>query len=303
MSDKDQIDPHCEAAKMLRADAFLLDADAFVNRCIDSFPCGGITPGSPEQHHMVDALESGRVSKLDVASAFSAASRTHPRPSPSIDSYTPDFKEGPIIGDDLVLAHPENNAAFVAYVARILEQTDISEATLRRHEIALNSKQTTRRNVIDLLAGRKARRQVQWLSDTCMSEAVVLATQSHAGNAVRIDALVWQQEPLPRGSGVITVTPGLVLASVPRCLRAGIWDLTIDLWQPPDATLRINVTANGGVTRILDVLLSGPCSSAFRLEFNEHDRFVRLTLTKPAQTPELSKMQLNEVCLEPRWLG
>jgi len=290
----------------LCAEDFLLDPEAFVERCIAVYATANRTVGPGERTALVEAIRAGRP-RVEVADAvrrlYKGAAEVDRLPSINgIGRQYSTFVDVPL----LERFAPDDDEAFVR---------QLYQQMLGRHPTTVDMKEALfdlrhgldRRAFIDRLAAR-------W-------PGVVLSTQpvdDEAGlslaadgklcfrlieprrdNGWSIPPAVWLQ-PVPTVDGALQVRQGMICHGPRRSFPAGSWQAVIDVIQPSNAVLTIDVVANVGLDILVETTVIGSASFAMPFEIASWHHFIEARLQLSKAAPRESWLKLRTFMLKQR---
>lgn len=189
-----------------------------------------------------------------------------PEPSPILPTA---FMRGDsdIIVEDLLVAHaPADNNAFIDYAyERVASRGPTSQERLEM-DFDLRRGAMTRAEAIKLLTDVAIADGHKPVLGRFTEGGFIAATGERAESLVLVrrygaDYIVADRflvQPLDVVEGGWLVAPGLLAAGPKRSLRPGVWRLTVDLLQDPEAVLDIEISANGGLEYTNRMRLCGP---------------------------------------------
>ncbi|MEM9783031.1 MAG: hypothetical protein AAF899_11180 [Pseudomonadota bacterium] len=304
---------------------FLLGPEAFVMRCSELAAEVGaadsIALDAGERTRLIAAIRSGR-SRLEVARAVlgNAAGPLPPSPARALgrewDSFAvvellerfapdDDVRFAEQVFEQLLGRRPSQIEALEARFD--LASGDIDRRTMIARVAAMNphcrlSRVThepkgdrganvnphSTRDVSSAMIGHDGREQVLiarchpdlgWLIGADIECRGVLGPQ-HA------------EAPLSQ------VPEGWILTGPKRTLKAGRWDLAVDLVQPGNAQITLDIVANSGLDTLLSLDLIGPALMTVGFDVAVFHHFLEIRINKPRQADELHQLKLRRLALE-----
>jgi hypothetical protein len=96
------------------------------------------------------------------------------------------------------------------------------------------------------------------------------------------------------------VSPGFILAGPKRTLPSGVWKLSIEVAQHQNATLSLDIVANGALDQLFHVKFIGSIETSIVFSVHSHHLFLELRIEKEQQAEEcmwlrLSLLQLTRI--------
>jgi hypothetical protein len=304
---------------------FLLPPEKFVVRCAELIGLPEREFNQDDASRLVAALRNG-VSRLQVADVMMRRKAPH-LTIPGSTPPTALLREPDCFAvvDLFVQYAPEDDAAFLNYAFRRICEREPTPRERLEFEFDLRRRVITRIEVIkrivqtrrdegyeaawDVLfdkpgeVGEEAgpARALLSFSGEMRDEAgrEHLVVVRHAPGVGWLFAQnLWRQpyNPLADASGW-KLHPGWVLTGPKRTLPSGEWRMNLDLIQPVDGRLDVEICANSGLDRILSLTLEGPCAGAMRFRLMPWHLFVEVRIFKPEQDPELCWMHLRDLSL------
>lgn len=294
---------HAVPAALQPAD-FVLDPEAFLQRCHAAFPSPLLPPDGPESKALLAALREGHP-KLDIVAAFKfAQNHATPEIAPRRDAELRHQLRHHPKDEDLVALAPEDDRLFVDLVFAHFFSTEPAPMDRLAAYAQLKSGTKSRKTLIQWLAAMSSARAVRWAgSDDEAHDEVVIAAPLPQSVEIGIDASMWLQPPPSPATPHIKLKPGWVLAGPKRDLRPGSWTLEVQLWQPIGARIAIDIVANGGLRVLARFELDGPASLAAAFNVLSSDQLVEARIYKPRQPAGLCHFGLTRLVLKPTSLA
>jgi hypothetical protein len=291
-------------SRALTSEDFLLGAEAFVDRCVTAFNVNSETNGlsASERAMLVESLRAGR-SRLEIVDvirqqfvpAFWKTSR------PSMNEF--EQRWSTFVNVDLLeLYAPDDDEAFVRQV--FAQTLGRPPSMIEGFEGLFDLKQITRRDFIARIAARSpACRLSSDRADlgpgaslsTSGKRQFRLLTATQTGEYLLAPG-VWMQTA-PSVDDGLQVSEGFVLTGPKLGFEPGIWTLGVDLIQPDAALLAIDIVANGGIDRLLDVSIAGSARMTLAFKIESWHHFVEVRLLKPAENEMLRRLKIRNLVL------
>jgi hypothetical protein len=278
---------------------FLLAPDAFVDRCLSAYDKEGRLFTSGERVTLVEAVRAGRprIEVLDAIRGRSmpgAREETKPRLNSlagAVDSF---------VHTELLERYaPDDDEAFIRQIYFQVFGRQATPVEAVEAKFDLKAGRVTRREMIENVVARSpnARLSTAFAGDGIAADgksSFVLVRAAADGWAVAPD--LWIQ-PAPTENGAWRLEPGWVLAGPKRTFRSGPWRLDIDILQPQDAQLVVEVAANSGLDLLLTVNLVGPARLSGRFTIGPWHHFLEVRLRRPEQRAELNWLRIRDLSL------
>jgi hypothetical protein len=291
----------------LSASDFLLGPNEFVRRCASVFLTEHNALSTREIQQLVDAIQSGcpRLEVVDVISA--KANPIDPqllrqRHNPAAMSSAP-F----IITRLLERFSPDDNEVFVVEVYEQAAGRAPSGIELAAGCFDLKRGLLTRRQYIEKIAERSAvgrlspepENTVNLTTDGAAGAIISKNGSQHISLVRDLGTLGWLVapnsllQPIVPKDGAMTVPEGWLLAGPKKSLSHGHWSLDVDIVQPPRARLVIDVIANSGLDRLVNVEITGSCFGAFCFQVTPQHHFLEARIFKPQQEDALHVLTIR----------
>ena len=294
----------------LTPDDLLVTADEFVRRAAAAV---GLAEISPADVQVLAKAIRGGLSRLDVVDILIA--RVNPedprlsRPNPSfldrkIDSFiVVDLLERYAADDDREFAR----FAFgkVLGEAATPEELDAAQGFLWRTR--------DRRAFLEDLAGRRLGRGDRAELSPRFGQSDDDAGLRRIGGQVqqpdgRRSFVVLRHEPgmgWAAGDNVKVTSAiqdgkwktrsGWIIVGPKQSFELGLWRLNVDLVQPANASVVLDVIANSGVDVFLRATLVGPARCTMRIDVKEWHHFLELRLFKPKESDENNWIDIRDL--------
>ncbi|MQB41696.1 hypothetical protein DXT94_07160 [Rhizobium sp. ICMP 5592] len=105
------------------------------------------------------------------------------------------------------------------------------------------------------------------------------------------------RQPLQINEGNWTVQPGWLLTGPKRSFAEGTWLLDLDLIQPPNARLDVEIVANSGLDFLQSMTLTGSFSGSLCIAIRRDHRFVELRIRVHERSPEDSWLRPRNISM------
>lgn len=258
------------------ADMIALSGDAFVKEAIRRLDLEAQI-GVREQHAMAQTIFRG-VNKSRIWEALTARNENRPMEAAPVLMTALIRADDEVAIEEVLVDHAsEDDAIFIEYAyfrlvgrdpelsERARLQAALGAGEIDRHQAVLDIMDVARAEGRNPIVAQMNNDQPFSLVGTERQERQVLVKRFSPREYLIAEGGL--QGATLEGEG-IRLHGGLALVGPKRPLKPGIWRLKLDWSQDPDAAILIEITANAGAEKILQVELAGTalCNLQFRVK-------------------------------------
>ncbi|WP_395661110.1 hypothetical protein [Aestuariivirga sp.] len=288
----------------LHASDFLLDPDCFVDRCVKAHPGANEVFTPAQRSALAEAIRFGRPRMEVVEAVRGYACPPQNKGSGQTEIGVGRQLRGFVVLDELENFAPGDDECFIRQVYEQAFDRFPTEIEMINAGFDLRSG-LTRREFINKALERVPRCRSADRSSSAIPGAGLdehgkmyfSLIKPAAGGNWSIPPHVYLQ-PVPTRDGFLQTLEGFVLHGPKQSFAPGNWSIAVDIVQPDEARVILDVCANCGLDMISKMTLVGPArfQTAFVIEPWHH--FLEVRLYKENAPEALRKLRVRELVLQ-----